>query len=178
MTIFFTSDLHFGHENIIMLAERPFSSLEDMEQALIGNINERVGRNDTLYILGDFSFGQAQRYSNKIRARIECKQVHLIRGNHDKSYDLESPFSTVGDYKELKIEGRKFVLFHFPIQHPSWNGCQRGSIHLHGHIHSKGMEYNLFQRNQGIARYDVGVDANGFYPVSAEEIVEFMAASK
>lgn len=178
MTTYFTADPHFGHDNVISHAQRPFETLEEMEQALVRNINAKVGRYDTLYILGDFSFKQLQNYSNKIRAKIKCKQVHLVRGNHDKSYAQDSPFSTVSDYKELKIEGHKFVLFHYPIQHPNWNGCHRGSIHLHGHIHSRGMDYNLQQREQGIARYDVGVDAHNFYPVSAEEILEFFAEGR
>lgn len=72
------------------------------------------------------------------------------------------------------IEGRNhsITLCHFPML--SWPKSRYGSIHLHGHIHSRGSEYNLQIKTEGIRRYDVGVEANNYLPVSLKEILSFM----
>ena len=89
--IFFTSDTHFGHSNICRATTkwtsredltRDFSSLEDMNETLIKNINDNVGENDILFHLGDWSFGGIENIM-KFRERIFCKNIHLILGNHD-----------------------------------------------------------------------------------------------
>lgn len=70
--------------------------------------------------------------------------------------------------KVLRVDGRKYALSHFPMM--DWPSMSHESIHLHGHIHSVGLAYNELNREQGIYRYDVGVDANNFTPISIEEI--------
>lgn len=170
MTVYFTSDLHLGHKNIIKHCERPFESAEQMDQHIIANINTIVGQRDTLYILGDFTGPQTKRDGAiAYRKRIACKHVHLIQGNHDKDFRDTDCFETDTYYQKLKLAGRKIILFHYPIA--EWDGKWRGAIHLHGHSHNK-LEYNQRNIEQGLLRFDVGVDANGFRPVSEEEIFE------
>lgn len=177
--MWFTADTHFGHENILRLANRPWSSVAQMNSAIIANINDRVSATDSLYILGDFAFRCSQDEALVLRRRINCHHVHLVRGNHDRRWSdagepYDAAFESEQDYLEIKpgyAKGRKLVLFHYPML--SWNGKWRASIHLHGHIHSQGAGYNERNRDRGVLRYDVGVDANGYCPVSRDDILDF-----
>ena len=173
--IFFTSDLHLGHSQMLAKLDRPFESVADMNEKLIDNINETVGSYDVLYILGDISCGMGRDASAEYLRKINCKELHLLKGNHDKDYSELGIFKSIEDYRELHYgpDNRRFCLFHFPIRY--WAGQRGGSVQLHGHIHSKGDKYNMrnFERKQW--QYDVGVDANGYHPVCIDEILELIA---
>ena len=170
--IYFTSDLHFYHENIIKAVNRPFDNAEQMNTTLIKNWNDRVRPNDEIYILGDFTM-KGYTFATETLCQLKGRK-HLIKGNHDKFSD--SPhfekylFESISDYKQIDYMNTKFILFHYPIL--EWNHFFRGSIHLHGHQHNKS-EYNLENLRKGIKRYDVGVDANNMTPISADEIIAF-----
>ena len=170
--IYFTSDLHFYHENIIKAVNRPFDNAEQMNDTLIKNWNDRVRPNDEIYILGDFTM-KGYTFATETLCQLKGRK-HLIKGNHDKFSD--SPhfekylFESISDYKQIDYMNTKFILFHYPIL--EWNHFFRGSIHLHGHQHNK-PEYNLENLRKGIKRYDVGVDANNMTPISADEIIAF-----
>jgi len=84
MSIFFTSDTHFGHENIIKYCKRPFKDAAEMDKVLIRNWNRVVGPNDLVYHLGDFAVGggPAGPYLDQLNGRII-----LIHGNHDERID-------------------------------------------------------------------------------------------
>lgn len=175
--MWFTADTHFGDERIIHHAHRPFGNTAQMATALIDGINERVAPDDILYFLGDFSYHLSPEAAHKLRERIACRRIRLVAGNHDEDWP-SSPyaedFETIRDYEEIApgfAKGVKLVLFHYPIM--SWNGKRRGAIQLHGHIHSEGPKYNERNRDRGILRYDVGVDANGYRPVSRDEVLAF-----
>ncbi len=176
LMIWFTADTHFGHANIIPAADRPFSSIDRMNSQLIANINDRVSTTDTLYVLGDFSYRITVEQAYALRRRINCRKVILVRGNHDKGWGEPGhppAFSEVLDYAELKpgmCHGQRMCMLHYPML--SWNGKWRLAIHLHGHIHAK-PEYNQRNRDAGILRYDVGVDANNYCPVSRDDILAF-----
>lgn len=168
--IFFTSDLHLGHEAVIKICKRPFRSVDEMNIALIENINKKVLANDILYILGDCSFRISSEETAHLLRKINCKNLYLIKGNHDKDLSKYKIFKEITDYKELKTEKRKLILFHYPIL--DWRGMYHGSMHLHGHIHSVGTDYNSENAAAQLRRYDVGVDANEFCPVSVKEIIK------
>lgn len=177
--IWFTADTHFGHENILKLASRPWRDIGQMNRALISNINACVLPADDLWILGDFSFRITREEAAAIRERIRCRNVHLIAGNHDKDWsrpEVAGTFITDPPICELKAEGRRLVLCHYPME--DWPGMGNGSIHLHGHIHTEGSDYNELNRMQKILRYDVGVDANGYRPVSLKEILAWFDGVK
>lgn len=174
--IWFTADTHFGHKSIVRMTDRPFETVAQMNDAFVRAINARVSATDTLYVLGDFSFRMGIGDASALRELILCRDLRLMRGNHDKHWGTSSPatFASEQDYAELCGIGRnggKVVLCHYPIM--SWNAMWHGSIHLHGHIHSQGDGYNKANRDAGILRYDVGVDANGYAPVSLDEILQF-----
>lgn len=170
--IYFTSDLHFGHKNIISHTGRPFSAAEEMDEALIRNWNRTVQPNDEVYILGDLTM-KGPDFAAGILSQLKGRK-YLIRGNHDRFADNrefdQGLFQWIRDYYELNWQNRKLILFHYPIE--EWNGYFKGSIDLHGHQHNK-EEYNFSNLEKRIRRYDVGVDANRMKPVSIEEIAAF-----
>ncbi len=106
--------------------------------------------------------------ANEIIRKMNGKKI-LIKGNHDKLYD-ENLFDEISDFITISSNGAYFALMHYPML--SWPKKDSGSIQLHGHIHTR-KEYNLQNKKDGIRRYDVGVDANNFYPVSVKQILEF-----
>ena len=172
MVVYFTADLHLGHKNIIRHCERPFGSAEQMDQRLIASINAVVGQHDTLYILGDFAGPQISRdEAIAYRGRIACKHVHLVQGNHDKDFRDADCFESVAYYRKVKLGGRKVILFHYPIA--EWDGKWHGTVHLHGHSHNR-PEYNQHSLEQGLLRFDVGVDANDYAPISERAILELV----
>ena len=175
--IYFTADLHFANGNIIQMKNRPFLSVEEMNQALIQNWNAKVSDNDDIYILGDFTL-KGPLLANELLEQLQGKK-YLIRGNHDRFVDRQGfqkdAFLWVKDYFELSWQGRWFIMCHFPLL--SWNGMYRGSFHLHGHQHNP-PEYNLANRAAGVKRIDVGVDAQAMSPVSIEEIIAFWDEGK
>lgn len=161
MNVFFTSDTHFGHRNVIEYCKRPFGSIEEMDAMIIRNWNATVAPDDLVFHLGDFSLT-----NNKIRLTEWFSQLNgqkrLIAGNHDGGKCLGLEWVGVDNYDEYKFNGRTFIMFHYPIA--SWNGMSRGSIHLHGHSHGN---YE-FDSNHCI---DVGVDCWGFKPVNLMDII-------
>lgn len=170
--IYFTSDLHLGHSSIIKMKNRPFNDVNEMNRTLIRNYNNCVKNNDICYILGDICHHLRSEETNEIIKKLNGKKI-LIKGNHDKEfdktlfdgvYDLFSTSISIGNYN------RYFVMMHYPML--SWNKANTGSIHIHGHIHSDG-NYNAENRNKHILRYDVGVDANNYYPVSALQLFDY-----
>ncbi len=159
--IYFTSDLHLGNRGIHQVHQRPFRSLDEMNKVLIDNYNAIVKPSDTVYILGDLCNGVNLKIANAFIAQLNGKKI-LIRGNHDKNYD-ESLFVEVCDYKIINYHGKHFVLMHYPMM--DWIYKNKGSIHLHGHLHAK-RYYNLNNKRKGIKRFDVGVDENNNSPYS------------
>lgn len=180
--IYFTADLHFGDATVLGGGQRPFAAVHHMNDTLIDRINERVTPRDTLYILGDFVCGLSAREVERLRARIACEHIRLVLGNHDDVFaapELAGLFERVADYEEILpgyFHGTRAILSHYPML--SWNGKRRGAIMLHGHIHSSGSAYNRANRDRGILRYDVGVDANDYAPVSRDEILAFFKGVK
>lgn len=180
--IYFTADLHFGDATVLGGGQRPFATVHHMNDVLIDRINERVTPRDTLYILGDFACGLSAREVERLRARIACEHIRLVLGNHDDvlaAPELAGLFERVAHYEEILpgyFHGTRAILSHYPML--SWNGKRRGAIMLHGHIHSSGSAYNRANRDRGILRYDVGVDANDYAPVSRDETLAFFKGVK
>lgn len=166
--IWFTSDTHFGHENVIKFCNRPFRDVDHMNSELILRWNEKVKNGDQIYHLGDFSFMKKPE-TEKLLSRLKG-QIFLVRGNHDhKDTRGIKSFAWVKDYHEIKVEidGQKqlIVLSHYPIL--SWHNRHYGAWHLHGHCHGS-------LPDEGVRRIDVGCDVYGYSPVSLDEINNIM----
>lgn len=166
--IYFTSDQHLGHPAIISMQNRPFQNVEEMNQTITNNYNSMVNKDDTVYILGDICHRLRVEEANNLISKLKGRKI-LITGNHDKKYD-ERLFEGIYDFKTVSLYGEYFALMHYPML--SWPKSYHGSYQLHGHIHACS-DYNLQNKMNEIRRYDVGVDANDFYPVSVEQIIKF-----
>ena len=181
VTIWFTSDLHFGHRNIIEYCNRPWNTVEEMDEALIHNWNSVVGKNDIVFDLGDFAFASNQRWRELI-SRLNGKH-YLILGNHDVSRypgdSIMDLFEEVEHQMLLDIDGRYVYLNHYPFlcYGGAWRNPNNAVYQLFGHIHSgpnsAGKDtdrlVHLF-----LYQYDVGVDNNNYFPVSWNQIKEII----
>lgn len=152
--IYFTGCTHFGHNNIIRLTNRPFQSVQEMDEVLIENWNKTVKPNDTVIHHGDFSY-RSVKYPEEYTRKLNGNVIY-IRGNHDL-YSWGRP------YYEFKEKNVQFVCFHYPIE--EWNGWYRGAIHTHCHTHRH--EIKSAER-----RFNVTVEACNYKPISLDELME------
>ena len=159
MTIWFTSDHHFGHKRIIELAKRPFISVEEMDEHMIVMWNRYIEKNDIVYHLGDFAFTDHTPYLEQLNGR-----KRLLKGNHDHSNRVKAAKGweiIYPPYHEIKeVDGPGIVLCHYAMR--VWNKSGHGAIHLYGHSHG-----NLVGDSQSC---DVGVDAWDFMPATLDMI--------
>lgn len=173
--VYFTSDLHLGHQSIIRMQNRPFENVDEMDRTIIQNINSVVTNNDRLYILGDIAHHIPREMREELISKIRGKK-YLLLGNHDLTQngdwtDLNPKlFEWIGHYRKESLYGLNIIMMHYPLM--SWHKINAGSIMLHGHIHA-GPEYNQENIQNGIRRYDVGMDANQYMPVSVYQIQEW-----
>lgn len=174
MERWFTADTHFGHEKMITLAKRPYSSVEEMDEDFIRRWNEVVRPGDIVYVLGDFGMRMREGSAKAIYKRLNGQKM-LVVGNHDlknKHDVLSLKWAWQGDRKVIKIDGQKIVLDHYPLQ--AWDGSMRASWNLYGHVHGNLPEH------QTCLKMDVGVDAAPFgeklyRPISFEEVRSVMS---
>lgn len=158
--IFFISDLHLNHANIIKYCNRPFSSVEEMNHMLIRNWNSVVSDDDTIYSLGDFCLGNYTRFQLFTSALNGHK--HFILGNHDhisKKKILEAGFESVQYELLLKIDDLNLRLMHHPRE------VEQGEICVFGHVHDK-------QADLKCKNVCVCVEKIGYKPIELNELLE------
>ena len=137
MAIFYISDTHFGHKNILKYDNRPYFTVAEMDADLIKRWNNAVKPTDTVYHLGDFSWLKPAEES-EILQQLNGTKI-LIRGNHD--YKPTAEWAEVLPFSEIVDNGRHVILSHFPIA--SYKNMTRGYYHLYGHVHNS-FEDGLF----------------------------------
>lgn len=174
--IYFTSDSHWGHKNIIDYCNRPFSSVEEMNETLINNWNIAVGKNDVIFHLGDICFGGSSVWES-ILPRLNGK-IHLILGNHCvKNYrtNYSKYFESVQEQLTISVGKKVIILTHFPLlcYHGTW-GSEQNCWNLFGHVHTlkEGNTGKDFERLKNLfpTQYDVGVDLNDYTPMHIEQV--------
>lgn len=174
MTIYFTSDQHFSHKNVLGFEKRDFKTIEEMNNTIIESWNSVVNKVDTVYVLGDFCFGNLQEWIN-ILNQLKGKII-LIKGNHDKSKIINrvlkegyiNELHNVGTM--LKVDKFTLNLTHYPLE----IGNRPRNFSIHGHIHSK--------PSRLIGQVNVGVDSelarklNKAFgtPISLDELMEHL----
>lgn len=173
----FIADTHFGHENILEECRTHFRSVEEMDERILENINRKMNKSDTLYILGDFSF-RSKRDPREYLEAIRPKKV-LILGNHDRDWlrhlseeEKARYFLGIHEQFSLKRNGIELHLCHFPRLAWSRSHYFAQSLSLCGHIHDARdttPAARLFPLVP--CQYNVGVDVNGFEPVTLAETV-------
>lgn len=135
--IYYIADLHCGHKNILKFDSRPFPNTQEMEQTIIKNWNERVAKNDTVYMLGDFCWDLEDEWI-RILDQLKGKKV-LICGNHDlknPSANLKKRFLKICDRDEVKDNGRRIIVDHYPILF--YRGSYNKDVWMFcGHTHNR-----------------------------------------
>jgi calcineurin-like phosphoesterase family protein len=164
--IFGTSDTHINHLNIIRYCNRPFHTLKEMNDTIIKNTNNIVSPDDILIHCGDFAFGCDSSILN-YRKRINCKNIYLVLGNHDREIkEHRAKFAVhfnIVDYLSCTIDNKKCIFNHYPLEIERnqtkkkaiknivyYNGLN--SYFYHGHTHS-------------YEPGNLGVDSHNFTPV-------------
>ena len=142
----YIADTHFSHSNIIRFDNRPYDTVEEMNEDLIKNWNKKVKDGDTTYILGDFCWGKEPEWI-EILDRLKGNKV-LIRGNHDlknMSRTLKDKFLYIKDRHEISDFGKKIIMSHYPelAYKSSYN---ENVFMLHGHIHFRTNEAVLVRK--------------------------------
>lgn len=156
MSVWFTSDLHFGH--LLMSKTRCFNSMEDHDLSIAENINKVVRKKDKLYILGDLAFTETGLSNARL---IQCTNIELILGNHDK-YSVEKYLTVVQKIRGFCVY-KDYWLSHCPI-HPNEMRSMKGN--LHGHIHNFGDTQRINDKRY----FCVNPEFHGMYPISFTDI--------
>lgn len=194
--LFFTSDWHVGHANVIKFDQRPFKDLDHMHRVLINNYNATVGPYDTCYFLGDMGLAKSEVLA-KLVDELQGTKV-LILGNHDKGATAmrRMGFDVVLNAASLIIAGKLVTMSHCPLRgvwredtsnmkgaapgdnwhketkHTDFSLPDFGQFHLHGHTHKKPEERTLGRQ------WDVGVPANGYKPVSYSQLESWITTAE
>lgn len=172
--LYFTSDLHFNHENILKFCNRPFNNVEEMNEFLIAAYNETIDDDSIVWILGDLGFNRLHRHIQQLKGH-----KHLILGNHDGKLSARtlSLFESVDYFQRLDINGQEVILQHYPLLTYAGLYREQSVWQLFGHIHSKIIDEELkcgkdTERAKLLLPYqaDVGIDRNDMYPYSWSEI--------
>lgn len=169
----FTSDLHFGHKNILQFTNRPAETVDEMDQWIIDQWNSVVDERDDVYIVGDFSFHKSARTRDIIH-ELNGK-LHLILGNHDKHLKaaILAQFMSVDKMHTVKIPDpeahqgiQRIVLCHYAMR--VWDHSHRGAWHLYGHSHG------TLADDPNSKSFDVGIECHG-RPINYAEVKEIMS---
>ena len=161
--IYFISDTHFHHSNIIKYCNRPFKDINKMNEAIISNWNSLITKDDIVYHLGDFCLSNDDEIKN-IFNRLNGNII-LIRGNHDRKpvKFYENIGIKVLTHAPIILDEYKIMLSHVPLPDVK---IKDGYINLHGHIHNKKISDD-YPKNYSINKHiNVSVDVTNFKPVS------------
>ena len=181
--IFFISDLHFGHENVIRFDNRPFASVEEMDTELVRRWNAKVGKGDLVYVLGDLIWKSRNSDAHELIKSLNG-QIILIKGNHDRflhNAKAKNALAGVKDYDDICVtleDGtvRRCILSHYFM--PLYTGHSHQALHLHGHSHfteEAAMERRIAKllNEAGFANqiFNVGCMYWNYAPVTLDEIL-------
>lgn len=198
--IYFTSDLHLGHENIVSVCKRPFDSVDEMDKIIMEIWNNTVADDDTIFILGDFCWRMSSKAIYWYLTHLRGNKI-LILGNHDRGKFPET-LKVYDGFINIKIvdpdgmDGvekgyQRLTLCHYPML--SWYQSHRGAWQLFGHWHNTKVtpqllkdraaefeikqyvkEEHLYMDKIRPTQYDVGVDGNDFMPIAYNRIKEII----
>lgn len=175
--VWFTSDWHLGHENIIRYCNRPFKNALEMDEEIILKCNESAGVADVLFFIGDFCFYDRRRdecsyeeLAEQYRSRINCQNIYFIHGNHDKKLRGSDAFRKLWrgtyDLLEVEVNQQRITLCHYAMR--VWDKSHHGSWQLYGHSHGD------LADDPKLLSFDCGVDCFKFYPVHFNHVKEIM----
>lgn len=180
---FFTGDLHFGHKNVLTFDNRPFTTVDEMDAELIRRWNNKVGKGDLVYVLGDLIWKSR---NNDAPALIKSLngQIILIKGNHDRflhNSKAKAALAGIKDYDDICVtleDGtqRRVIISHYFI--PMYIGHRYNAIHLHAHSHFSDeadfeIDFAEHLNRMGCKNeiYNVGCMYWNYEPVTLDEII-------
>lgn len=169
--IYFTSDLHLCHNKEFIYKARGFNSIEEHDEQIIKNINEIVGKNDILYILGDLVLNNTDKGVDLLQ-KIVCQDIRIIIGNHDSDLRMAEYIHSLDSLTMIVVSDiyssgkTNYHLSHYPVMVKNYSNYDK-RICLHGHTHSK----DRFELFENYRCYNVGLDAHNLKPVSLEEVM-------
>lgn len=186
--VFFTSDTHFGHKNILKFCNRPFENIKQHNEALVQYWNETVGPNDIIFHLGDFFWFNSRTETLKLIKQLNG-QIYVVPGNHDTINQFEyclrdlPNFHLISDVAcvfltnyDSNQPGKSIEIYlsHFVLS--TWSHRDRKAINLFGHIHSGPLANVDFDDDIPLRsyQYDVGCDNNNYRPIEIREILKIM----
>ena len=202
MSVFFTSDTHFGHKNIIKYSSRPFRDFAHMDWTIVNNWNSVIGETDVVFHLGDVAMGDSERWDEILKSLNGYKI--LVVGNHDRIFAGEKPrqrekwdekyhewFDEVRDnFEGFPLSNDLRVnLSHFPYTGDSHDGDRyeqfrledEGVTLVHGHTHAEfekhGDDARVSRSANGTLQIHVGQDAWGYQPVSEQAVIDLIQAN-
>jgi len=162
--IWFTTDPHYGHWNIVKYCNRPFSSIEEMNKTLIDKWNSVIKPEDLVYVVGDITMSYSKKKMKEIFDQLNGEKI-LIKGNHDKKATIPiDSFVEIHDRLHITGENYDFILVHDPAEAAA--NHETDQKYICGHLHS--YPEDRMYRNW----FDAGVDGNNFTPISLEEIIK------
>ena len=176
--VYYTSDLHVGHANVIKYCNRPYNNKEEMNEAIIEKWNSKASPGSVVYHLGDFCFWGTTRAAELKDYLLRLNgQIRIVWGNHDNHNlwykmldeypELKGKVQILGDIAFPKINGQKIFMCHYPMI--SWNGKHYGAWHMFGHVHG------TMPVTEGLSM-DVGIDSHPKFEIySHDEVVEIMS---
>jgi len=162
MPNFYTADPHFGHARIMDFCKRPFASVGEMDGRMLNAMQQAMGPDDDLWIIGDFAFAPSDQ-AGRLEAMLASisGRKHLVRGNHDKPWMLRlAGWASTHDLVEIQDQGTRLTLCHYPML--TFPGARHDGLQLFGHVHGNWRG----SRNT----VNVGVDCWDFRPVGLTEI--------
>lgn len=170
--VWFTSDLHFWHKNICKYCNRPYETIEEMNEAIIANWNSVVKEDDVVFVLGDLGFCGIEKLRH-LMSQLKGK-IFLIQGNHDSDKVVDKLYEEglIKDYFKLlevtiindeECPNQQLTLCHFPMI--DWYNKEKGAWMIHGHQHQLPETPSCSPKH-----YDVGLDKNGMTPISFEQL--------
>jgi calcineurin-like phosphoesterase family protein len=161
MSVYFTSDHHFGHSGARSFYRRPFASVTEMDRAMIERWNSIIRPGDEVWHLGDFAVRQSPERVASLLSELHG-QKHLLTGNNDDAAVTACHgWMSVQPYAEVTVDGTRLILCHYPFR--TWRDMGRGSINLHGHSHGR--------LKPQPRQFDVGVDVWDFRPVQLMQLL-------
>ena len=185
--IFFISDLHFGHKDVIAFDRRPFKDVEEMEAEMIRKWNDKVSQEDHVFVIGDMFGGVTTAHAGEIVHSLNGK-IHLIRGNHDpRGQIFESLFEDVTACRKIqvRVRGEKQIVIMRHRLLPFYRGHNEGAVMLYGHTHDSIVaraedQYIRFMNWFGIPfhAFNVGACRLDYEPKTLEEILELAGEIK
>jgi len=184
--LWFTSDLHLMHENIIKYCNRPFCDRKEMDTTLVENWNSVISEKDVVFVTGDLIMDRSTKSWNYFIHKLNGF-IWLIKGNHDHEkaipISIYNKFDWIDGFLNIKVRDTEIdgniqyiTLCHYPML--SWYQSHHGSWQLFGHIHSgklsTSMEVPQINPKLSCRQLDIGVDAHNFFPLHWTQIKEII----